>query len=410
MVLEGTPSQTSQDTFDQSVPANDEDPFATSQPGVSRYRVDQSLLRPFPILGPLFGHSQATWDRTLQQFLRQAQQAVRRPLTQDEVDAYAYWTARAISQSSYGAPLGMAGGCYAAYISAQKFRFPFWQPNLETFNPEVFPPKQAIFRGNRAVMAWHALRMLSYSTLGGAIGGFMMSSYAISSSIANQYLDKRLREVNEALVQRLRSQRGTSRPQMQQHRVPRQAEHDDASPSSGMYRSGNAEIGRRQDSEGPNDDHWREEKPREKPWRKSSRPPPLEEVHENQDAGYAVYDDASPTGGRGVSADTASQQTSGSAWDRLRRGEKPIQNRQTETAQREDAQQQPSQSVWSKLRNRPQQGMRDKSNTDENYSYSETYEQRELTKAQAQREFDAQVERERRGGDFNDSGENQKRW
>lgn len=409
MVLEDTPPSTSQDAFDQSVPANDEDPFASSQPGAVHYNIDQSLLRPFPILGPLLGQSQARWDRTLQHFVRQAQLAVRRPLTQEEVDAYAYWTARAISQSSYGAPLGIAGGCYAAYISAQKFRFPFWQPNLDTFNPELFPQKQAIFRGNRAIMAWHAMRLLSYSTLGGAIGGFFMSSFAVSSSIANQFLDKRLREVNEALLQQIQSRRGTTNPQMRQHRVPRQAQKDDASPSGGMYESGYTETDGRQESERLSDDRWREEQPKARSWRKSPRPTPLEEVHENQDAGYAVYDDTSPTGGQGVSADTVPQEKSGSAWDRLRRGEKPSQNRQMETGRHQQAPQPPRQSAWSKLRNGSEQGGRDIPPADESYSYPETYEQRELAKAQAQRDFDAQIERERRGGDFNDSGD-QKRW
>jgi hypothetical protein len=93
----------------------------------------------------------------------------------------------------------------------------------------------------------------------------------------------------------------------------------------------------------------------------------------------------------------------------LRRGEKPIQNRQTGTDGSEGAAQRPSQSTWAKLRNSSQQGGPQNPATDEGYSYSEAREQRELAKLQAQKEFDAQLERERKGGDFGDSGD-LKRW
>lgn len=387
MVLEVSQEPTIQDTLDQSAPADDDDPFATPQPGAPQhYHLDRSLLKPFPIIGPLLGYSQQMWEKTVQAYTQRAAWAVQRPLTQEEHDAYAYWTATAISRASYGTPLGVAGGWYAAYRSAQTFRYPFWQPNLDTFTPEIFPPRQALLRGNRAIMAWHATRILAYTISGCFFGNILISSVAASSASVNMRMDKRLSTVNEALIRRkqIQARNGPSRSPMRQQRGTGRASQDDASPTGGMYGAETAES-------------------------KTSKAPPLEEIHETQDGGFAVYDDASPTGGQGVSADTALQQTTGSAWDRLRRGEKPIQNRQTGTDGSEGAAQRPSQSTWAKLRNSSQQGGHQNPATDEGYSYSEAREQRELAKLQAQKEFDAQLERERKGGDFGDSGD-LKRW
>ena len=400
MVLQPPPEPSSQDPFDQSAPANDEDRFAASQSGESNsYLVDGSLLRPFPLPGR-FGHYQDVFQKTVRAQVHHAQQFVKRPLTQDEVDAYAQCSARMISQTSYATPIGVTAGFYGAYRTASNFRFPMWQPNPDTFNPEVFPPRLAVFKGNRAIMAWHAMRVLAYSILNSAFAGVMITSYATTSAAANMYIDERLKDVNEAITKNVRSRRGLPQPPIRQEHGTRQIPQDDASPTGGMYGDGDAET---ENSNG------RDEKPGARQWRKASKPPPLQEVHESEDTGFAVYDDASPTGGQGVAADAPSQQTSGSAWDRLRRGEKSTQNKQAGTGGPDKTTQQQPQSAWSKLRNSPQQGQQDSSSTGDSFSYTETYEQRELAKTQAQKEFDAQVERERRGGNFDDNGD-QKRW
>ena len=94
----------------------------------------------------------------------------------------------------------------------------------------------------------------------------------------------------------------------------------------------------------------------------------------------------------------------GSAWDRLRRGEKP-----TPIPQNSGGKPPPSQSQWSRRQSETQREQTEGSTTG-NFAFSKTEEERNYAKEEAQKEFDARVERERRGGDFSQGGGDQRRW
>jgi hypothetical protein len=413
MVLQPPSNSSNRDLLDQTAPANDEDPFAESGPrpdSSNNYQIEQSLqtnrslLRPFP-LSFKFTSYEDEWRKMTTARILQTQKLVQRPLTQSEVDAITELGAGMLSVVSYGTPIGFAAGLYGAYRTASTFRFPLYQPNLDTFQPGVFPPTMGFIRGHRAIWAWHASRVLAYTLLNVAVSDIVVSSYAATTATVKAQTDPRLKDVNTTFAERVRSNRGLPRAPVQQKHSGGQIPHDDASPSGSLYGDEGSSTENSYGTGRPNS-----EQPSSIGWNKRPKDPPLEEVRESEDGGFAVYDDASPTGGQGVGADTSQPQTSGSAWDRLRRGEKPIQNAQAGTDGPETAAQPVRQSAWAKLRNNPQQGQGDISRTDESYSYSDSNEQRDLAKAQAQKEFDAQIERERRGGDFNSGGGDQKRW
>lgn len=46
----------------------------------------------------------------------------------------------------------------------------------------------------------------------------------------------------------------------------------------------------------------------------------------------------------------------------------------------------------------------------DSFTFSKTEEERNLAQIEAQKEFDARVEKERRGGDFSSGNGDQKRW
>lgn len=414
MVLQPSPDSSDRDLLDQTAPANDEDPFADSGSGdPSSYQINQSLqtnrplLRPFP-LSFKFNSYADEWNKMTTARIHQTQKLVQRPLTQSEVDAIAELGARMLSVASYGSPIGIVAGLYGAYRTASTFRFPLYQPNLDKFHPGVFPSTIGLIRGHRAIWAWHASRVLAYTILSGTISNIFMASYAATTATVKAQTDPRLKDVNAAIAQRIRSNRGLPKAPMQQEHGRSRIPQDDASPSGGLY---GVEGASTENSHGTgrtsNDERVY---PSSIGRNKRRNPPQLEEVQESEDGGFAVYDDASPTGGHGVTADTSQPQTSASAWDRLRRGEKPSQSAQARTDGSETTAQPAPQSAWAKLRNNSQQGQGDISKTDESYSYSDSYDQRDLAKVQAQKEFDAQVERERKGGDFNGGGGDQKRW
>lgn len=64
--------------------------------------------------------------------------AIGRPLEQSEADAVAFHLAKAMRMSSFGGPVGV----FVASIFAvspknmETFRFPFWLPSKEKFNPD----------------------------------------------------------------------------------------------------------------------------------------------------------------------------------------------------------------------------------------------------------------------------------
>lgn len=407
MVLEDTSTPTGQgDSLDHSAPVSDQDPFATARNDGTRYYIDNSSLRPCPIIGRLLGYNEKMLDKLLQLQLKEVQRRIRRPATQDEVDAFSYWAAKQLSISSYGVPLGFVVGPAFAYRSAGTFKFPFWQPNLDSFNPS----RLGMFKGNRAIMAWHATRVLAYSFVGVFFSSLVCQSYSASFAALGMADDERLKEMRGDLLQNKKGQRIMREPPPPQNGRETWTPKGDAGPGGSMYGGEGTKLGNQTWGGGSINDNIPQQEAapaRSQPSGWNSRP--QTETQEDRDTGFAVFDDASPTGGQGVSADTTPQQ-GGSAWDRLRHGGRPIQIDQTRQNQPTESTQPSSQSSWSKLQNVSLQEQRDGTAGGERFAGHETPEERERDRQKAQREFDAQVERERQGGQFGGGQGDQKRW
>jgi hypothetical protein len=266
---------------------------------------------------------------------------------------------------SYTPVVGIGGGVWRAYATADRFRFPMFQPDLETFNKDVFPHARAPWvTGARAVMTWHLARGFWYAAAGNFLAKMLLGSYAMSVATVGEMADPRLKDYIIQIRQRSQQrQGGLSVPSDHKQgpgygAPPIQAQqHDDASPTGEIY----------------TEEDFQEPKPAA-PARTES---PLPQEKETT---LDFFDDASPTGGQGMSADTRGpSQPAGSAWDRIRRGQPQTRG-------------QSQQSAWQKRRG------------DQNGDQGEASVQQD-----AQTDFDAKVERERRGGNFS-GGSDQKRW
>jgi len=100
-------------------------------------------------------------------------------------------------------------------------------------------------------------------------------------------------------------------------------------------------------------------------------------------------DGSSPVSGAFPGEEEKEKPSTGSAWDRIRRNSA-------------------GQTPASPPKNRSfQEGQKEGSILGDSFNFSSTDEERQLAKAEAQREFDAEVERERRGDDSEHRG---KRW
>jgi hypothetical protein len=399
MVLENASASTQGDSLDDSSPRSDDDPYSNSIPQETGYHIDRSNFpRPIPIIGPLLGYNDQFFSKVLQAKVLNGSKALGRPLTQDEATAFAYWTAKQISIFSYGAPVGISWGLWRCYSTASTMRFPFWQPNLEKFQSDVFPPRLGTLKGVRAVTAWHALRFVAYGACGNWFGQLFFGSYSMTVASVGELSDKRLKPFSDAIKSQAEKKRGSLQGMPKPGPVGQQQtgnnSQDDASPSGGMFMEetmGNDNGGNTGGTTNQN-----------RPW--PAKPVPAQmPTQETPNQPFDAWDDASPTGGQGVSADTSRTQpprSSGSAWDRLRRGEKPP------TVPR----QQSGPTSFPNAENEAQRDQRQGSAVDDSFAFSKSEEERSYAKDEAQKEFDARVERERRGGDFSSGNGDQKRW
>ncbi|TVY38262.1 hypothetical protein LOCC1_G007671 [Lachnellula occidentalis] len=382
-----------EDAWTENPPPSDNDSYSSSSDSSSnpRYMINTAgFSKPLPVFGRLFGYSDQFTAQLISTRLQHMANVLHRQPDNEEVTAIAFWTSKQVSILSYGPVVGIAGGCLRAWQTADTFRFPFFQANLETFQKDVFPhARMPWVRGNRAIQAWHLLRTFSYGAFGNFFSSMFFGSYSVSVAAVGEASDKRLKAYVEA-VRKIGQQRNGKLPgppgQGQQGPpVPVAAQgQDDASPTGGMYMGAEPEV------------------PQEEPqWKPSpqSRPPVQAQVPEPEGQPFDAFsEDTSTAAQQSAAPATQASQPRGSAWERLRRGQMSGgQGGGWDTVRKTQG---PEQSEWSKQQAQSQRDQKQGSTFGESYSISKTDEERSYAKEQAQREFDAQVERERRGEDF----------
>ncbi|APA14824.1 hypothetical protein SS1G_06861 [Sclerotinia sclerotiorum 1980 UF-70] len=418
MVLENSSSKEVNESFD-SIPTSDSDPYASSEQGqgegqgtgIEMYRIQTSTLpKPLPIFGPLFGFNDTFLSKIVNARVQNAIKVTNRPLRHEEIDALAYHTAKIIRINSFAPVAGLSAGIYRATQTAATFRFPFYQPNLETFNSSVFPhPRMPYIRGFPAIIAWHTFRGLCYCYVGQTVSKLLIGAYAASVGAVGQMGDKRLKDIVKATTEEvartqknLPSPAGIPRPRMKpgqgqgQSQSGNTQDYDDASPTGGDW-YGDDTPGSAQST--PQTFPPMKPQSRQFPKQASAQAPANAPAQE-EERPFDLFDDASPTSGQEMDTNTSTSQTSkatsGSAWERIRRGEKLGSNINTPTQSRQSG----------GTKNTPKAS--EIASTD-SFTFSKTEEERNLAQLEAQKEFDARVEKERRGGDFSSAGD-QKKW
>lgn len=412
--------------FSDSSPTSDQDPYASSTVSPQEYSFDTSNLpRPVPIIGPLLGYNEQFFNQVTKLKVARITGALKRPLNPEEANATAYWAAKQISIVSYSTPIGVAGGAWRCWDTRRKFRFPFYGPNMETFKPSQFPNGTVFYEGPQARQLWHLFRALFYVGFGKFAAGMLLGSYAMSVVAVGEMTDPRLKGLQEvfkkeaeAQVARKRAiqngmqgvkpppqdQQGVSQQETQNRGEAVERPFDDASPTGGMYFDESQESGKPTVSSGGGVREQGQPQPgssygrRQQAIQKSQQAP---EPQDNSASPFMVFDDASPTNGQGMSANNTTQSSSsGSAWDRIRSGQRPATSRGR--SEQDSQGQETGQSAW-------RRGSQN-SESQSSFNASSEREARRYSREEAQKEFDAKIERERRGGDFSSGGGDQKRW
>lgn len=307
-----------------------------------------------------------------------------------------------IDNGSFGMTLQLMRLCTVrAYATRKHFNFPFWKPK-ETFNPNVLKVMGAtIIEGRLARIFWHSARTSLYALVAGPIfSSIITSSWAITTAAAGRMKDPRTRDMFQAMREQHRQvmrQRQESLGQRRQMNTPTSRNASTGSQSStnnefgdsfspdqptfdpDSPQAGSAEYTNYNTYPSTNDDSSSSSSPSNRTFSSRSSPlnnrptksqntPPFPREPERQDeqnmsSGFfdTPYDDASPATSNSTpfssSASSPSSSSSssggGNAWERLRSGA----SNNSSNSQGEDA-------------------------------------------PTNQEEFDAKIERERRGRDF----------
>ncbi|RYO74318.1 hypothetical protein DL766_002211 [Monosporascus sp. MC13-8B] len=308
-----------------------------------------------------------------------------RRLTAGEVDALSEHANDAARKLAWAHPTSVAIAAAATANGRKTFKFPFYQPKMTSFDPYYFPKNTLpSLKGARAAATWHFLRFLAYCPLTWIGSVMFFSSIADTSFHAHLLRDSRL----ASLVKDIQSaHKKTSRPALADSpgtsQSPQPYCRDDYPDSSAppmarpSWGTPQAQQEEQRESNGP------DYPARNASWDSS----PLD-------------DDASPVTPAARRAEEAQAQRSpsGSAWDRLR------QQTRSDTSDFTKGDSSGSEKGWTRLRQDRAPGTAGGPRSTEQYSYSRQDEEREkrnYDREQAQKEFDALLESERRGGSSN---------
>jgi hypothetical protein len=382
MVLE-TASIAESDSFSQDgIPSSDLDPYDGNQKPTA-FTLDSNLPRPIPILGPLLGYTPKNQAQSIGRGLGAASQLLHRALRKEEAEAFAYNVAKMERTNSYGSALGLSAGLYRSWSTASTYRFPLFQPNLETFNPNSI----ATLRGAVARAAIHSLRSLAYGANGLFLALLFFKSYSgIVFAVATK-TDPRLKDLVEAMGRLAEERSGAVRKKPDtSHGAEGYATNtpdDDMSPQSAPYTENAPYNTESSYSSDTNPDSTPESK--EPPLSENAR---LRKAY--QDAKRAAPSRESRDDLLSTSEPSESPYPRESAWDRVRREAASSGQGQSSQRSRSSAD-------------------RSGATLGDSFTFSATDEERQLAKQEAQKDFDARVERERQGNDFEENSSG-KRW
>ncbi|KAI0888077.1 uncharacterized protein GGS22DRAFT_155045 [Annulohypoxylon maeteangense] len=354
---------------------------------------------------PLVGHNEFSRVNHVVASLMQASKLAKRPLTAEEVRLTSDFAASAFRWHPWVSLASISTALGFTWFGRHKFRFPFYTPRPgSAFNPTVFPTKSLpLMRGPVASLAWHSLRFGLYYAI--CSFGFVPlgGSLANMSFEAHVFREPRLKGLQNDIKNNVMAMRASAMNSQQGSNVriefPRgqDASNPDnqAQPDYGRSYNEVSENGFGERASGPSSvtssptpqPSWSQNTPAPvSPNTQGTRPPnPAPRYVDDSDP--FDDDDGSPIPAsvRRIEAQRTQSTQGGSAWDRIRQ-----QSQSTNSSGQGGG--------WAQLR---QDKAPNSQSRTEGFAYTkqdEDKEKRNYEKEQAQKEFDALLDSERRGG------------
>jgi hypothetical protein len=383
-------------------------------------------------------------------------------LTQSEIDCIAESSAKNYRRGAWAKPVAALISGAAVYHGRETFRFPGFTPKSTWFSPSSFPTQRwVLVKGIRATYVWHAFRFLAYYPLVKFATTLFYSSIIRMSVAADALSDPRMSRINDTIMHRIAPNRMSRAT-----RVPRSEYGDQAGGQAvgqsdserrdesyrrvGLPPPSPEEVRRmvqqKRALESASTDQQDMQNPVE--WGSSGSQPVISPPHPDKPSPrrsglfgrtapeiqsspsrskpvadeksnlweesdlFDDNDDASPVSAVARRAEREQSSRSQaqaeaqmpwrtSSWDRVRQQAKS----DASPFSRGDRSNQDT--VWGRLQQDAASTERDRERTppSQNYSYSEAEEAKDYAKSQAQKDFDAMLEAERKG-----ESDNGKRW
>ncbi|CAO1601185.1 hypothetical protein XANCAGTX0491_004849 [Xanthoria calcicola] len=394
------------------------DPYDTSsQTSTDVSSVDLSQVpHPLPIIGPLFGYTSTYVANLAAMRLQYHTATMQRRLSQQEREAIVFHTYKSAKICSIGLPIAATVGAFRAFSTRDNYRYPLWGALKKEGGwwdgSRIRIMGQTVSEGSRARVLVHSYRSAGYVAAAMLFGGLLVNSYAGTVAAVGELRDPRLKDITNTIYAKNKQQRGDLEAMKTQMKDPTGQGNasagdlwkrhrkdigavDDASPSAGadgygreVERLGGSNTGIMSDAQMRAQEKRQQASPGDSPTENRASTFRLERVEKQPSDFGGTFDDASPAADGG-----ADQGQGGNAWDQIRRQAQNPSSRAQQRAQR-----------WNPVKKEQQEG----ATTGDSFAFSSDDEQRQLARDEAQNEFDARVERERQGGNFNEN--RGKRW
>ncbi|CAK7225667.1 hypothetical protein SBRCBS47491_005967 [Sporothrix bragantina] len=371
------------------------------------------VLPKLPFYGPFVGYNTQWYRASIAIAVLSARSRAQRVLTQDEMQALANVTARMTKRLTYEFPL-LAGVVFALERRTRGvFGFPFYTPG-PTFSPDHFPNKyRPLLTGSSARTMFHGLRFGAYTAATHFVLKMGFLVWASSLQLVEFGSDPKLAAVRESM-----KQNRDKYNELEKQARGELRENEFAGRHGPVLARKTAASGD-ENGEGTARDYMRisRETPQQQQQQWSQQQSQQQPQSQSYDDGYADsfagsqddFDDASPIA-PSVRRQESSRPTGGpgASWERLRHpgapGQKPVAISQAPQGQY----------GWEALRNGqapPQQPKPAPSSSDSSqqttgdYTISTADEEKAFAQNQAQKDFDAMLEKERKG-----ESESSRRW
>lgn len=344
---------------------------------LASFSIPFETLPQLPFFAPLFNYTTDWHKAQIVRLVLDTSVHMGRLLTPAEAQALAYHRSKFCSRIAWSPPAVLLAAAYFTNRGRSTFRFPFYTPKPASFNPSFFPfASRPILTGPSAVRLWHALRFGAYGLVCQFVVKSFIISFAQTSYLVGAMQDDRLKSMRETMG----NTRDQQRRQQPRRGMPSQSPATGATDFEGPppYQSPTPAIGTSPERQ--------QQLPRQQAqWSQ----PTSEPQNVAQDDDSFLFDDASPVAAsqrrqpQRPSAGSAASTGGASSWDRIRQRAKSEEGAE-----------------WNPTR--PQNGGAAGQQNTEQYTYAPAEQEKAYAQAQAQKEFDAMLERERRG--MGDSG------